>query len=504
VKSRYASYRAVLLALSILPGGAGWLARAESGALETARRLNEAFIEVADRVSPTVVVIEVAHRPGYTESESEDPFLEELPPEKRRSLEEHSKKKQPGQRPRHTGPVYDSRGSGVVIREDGWILTNEHVVRGAEMVRVRLKDGTRYSADTRWFTDVQSDIAVVKIPASGLTVAKLADSSKTRVGEFAIAIGAPFDLEYSVTFGHVSAKGRSHVIQSWMGSNLMASMDQDFIQTDASVNPGNSGGPLVNIDGEVMAVNTLVEGSNRGIGFAIPINLAKEVADRLIADGKFARAWLGIQIAPLSEDLAFRDWLEQGKEGVVVRKIIPNGPASRSGLSPADVITAVENVPVSTAQQLRNEIRLRKIGSPVHLDVLRPGRNGQHQPLQLTLKTEEWPEETRMAPRPMPTPELPPSTGLGLTVQTLTPALAEKYGVDRQHVGVVVTTVEPDSPAAQQRIRPGDVVTQLDRRPVTTAKEFQDALKRRTSRGLLLDLISDGAPEFRILKDSGD
>jgi serine protease Do len=479
------------------------MVQAESPAMETARRLNEAFIEVADRVSPAVVVIEVAHRPDYQESEpGEDPFLDTLPPDMRRRLEEHSQK-QRQQRSTRKAPIYDSRGSGLVMRDDGWILTNEHVVRGAEKVRIKLKDGKMFSAEGKWFTDPQSDIAVIKIDVHGLTVAKLGDSSKTRVGEFAIAIGAPFDLDYSVTFGHVSAKGRSHVIPSWMGSTLMASMDQDFIQTDASINPGNSGGPLINIDGEVIGVNTLVEGSNRGIGFAIPSNLARQIAEHLIAEGKFARAWLGIQISALAEDIEFRDWIQDIPNGVVVRRIIPNGPASRSGLKPADVIITVEGVPVATAQQLRDEIRARKIGSLVKLDVARPSERGKHETLQLSLRTEEWPEDRAPVAQAPRKTEGPAPIGLGLTVQTLTRALAEKYGVE-QIPGVVVTAVETDSPAALQRFRPGDVITQLNRRPVTTSKEFQEGLKARTSKGVLLDLISEGAPEFRILKDSGD
>jgi serine protease Do len=322
------------------------------------------------------------------------------------------------------------------------------------------------------------------------------------VGEFAIAIGAPFDLDYSVTFGHVSAKGRSHVIQPWMGGALMASMDQDFLQTDASVNPGNSGGPLVNIDGEVIGVNTLVEGTNRGIGFAIPINLARQVADRLITDGRFTRPWFGIQITALNEDVTLREWLQDVREGVVVRRIIPNGPASRSGLKAADVIVGVEGVTVETPQQLRNEIRKHDIGRSLRLDIVRPTDQARPEKTAVTLKTEEWPEER---PRPEPTPRKagPAWTEFGLTVQPMSQALATKYGIE-QASGLVVTAVEADSPAAQERIRPGDVITQVNRKPATSVKQFQDGLKARPPQGVLLDLISDGAPEFRILKDSGD
>ncbi len=495
-------YSPSALGLSVALGCLAWPVEAESPALETARQLNQAFIEVVDSVSPAVVVIEVAHRPEERRAgPGADPLLDLLPPEKRRRLEDSQPP--PEQRPGRGAPVYDSRGSGLVIREDGWILTNEHVVRGAEQVRVRLKNGDRLSAEGRWYTDPQSDIAVVKIDRQGLTPARLGDSDRTRVGEFAIAIGAPFDLDYSVTFGHVSAKGRSHVLPPWMGSQLTSSMDQDFIQTDASVNPGNSGGPLVNINGEVMGINTLVEGSSRGIGFAIPINLAMQVAGHLIAEGRFPRAWLGLQISALSEDDALRDWMQQTQDGVVVRKIIPNGPASRSGLRPADVITAVEGVGVATAQQLRNQIRARKIGSAVKLDVVRPGPAGRHQALQFTLRTEEWPGEDGPVARPSSQPVKRTPTGMGVTVQTLNQPLADQYGIEFVP-GVVITAVQAESPAAQERLKPGDVITQVDRKPVLTAEEFQEALRERTPRGLLLDLVRDGLPEFRILKDGGD
>ncbi len=471
--------------------------------MQTARQLNDAFVEVAERVSPAVVVIEVAHRPDYrSPDERDNPALEAVPPEMRRRFEEQSEKRRQ-EALAHKMPVYDSRGSGIVIRDDGWILTNGHVLDGAEKVRIRLKDDSVYLATGQWFTDAQSDLAVVKIDAHGLTTARLADSSKTRVGEFAIAIGAPFDLDYSVTFGHVSAKSRSHVIPNWMGTSLAAAMDQDFIQTDASINPGNSGGPLVNIDGEVIGVNTLIHGLNRGVGFAIPSNLARQVADHLIAEGKFTRAWLGIQINSLSEDTEFRSLLRGLQEGVVVRKIMPNGPASKSGLQPADVITAVEHSPVTTAQELRNALRSRPIGNSFTLDVVRPVDNGKSKPLQLTLRTESWPEDNPPDTPPPVVEKTKVPAGLGLTVQKLTPALAKKYGIEMAP-GLVVTAVQPYSPAALQRIRPGDLITQINRRPVASPKDFTDVVTTCAGKAVLVDLISDGAPEFRILKDGGD
>src|SRR6185503_5606750 len=261
-----------------------------SAALDLARQLNQAFIEVADHVSPAVVVVKVAQKPSQLDLEGEDnPLWDMLPPEFRRQLERQREKQRnkndksdesPGSK---EPPVFNGQGSGVVIRPEGYILTNRHVVDGAEKIKVKFNNGDEFDAEVRG-VDPQSDLAVLKIDPKGrkLTAARLGDSEKTRVGEFAIAIGAPFELDYSVTFGHVSAKGRSRIIND-------PTMDQDFIQTDANINPGNSGGPLVNIEGEVIGINTLIKGLRTGIGFAIPVNLVKEVSDKLIAHGKFTR-----------------------------------------------------------------------------------------------------------------------------------------------------------------------------------------------------------------------
>ena len=504
-KTRYCQ---VALAATLMLGSSTLARPADSSALEMARRLNEAFIEVAEKVSPAVVVIEVALRPDFKDPENgEDPLLEMLPPDLRRHFEDRLDKRRQERTPNRR-PVYEGRGSGIVVRADGWILTNAHVVDGAERIRVRFKDGKTYEAlEGKWFTDSQSDIAVLRVDAQGLTPARLADSGNTRVGEFAVAIGAPFELDYSVTFGHVSAKGRTHVIPSWPGNTQGAAMDQDFIQTDASINPGNSGGPLVNIDGEVIGVNTLIRGLNRGIGFAIPSNLARQVSDQLIAEGKFARAWLGVKIAALSEEVELKEFMpelvKELADGVVVKELIPNGPASKSGLKPADIILSVDGTPVASAQQLRNAVRARKIGEAVILLVVRPDSEGKRKDLKISLKTEEWPDEAVTAARATGRSPVAAPTGLGLTVQTLTKDLAEKFGVELTE-GVIVTAVEPDSPAARERIANGDIITEVNRKPVTNPKDFREAVKGANGKGALVHLISDGAPEYRILKGSGD
>ena len=471
--------------------------RGGASALDLARQLNQAFIELADKVSPAVVVVRVLHKPSYVDpDEEENPFFEMLPPELRRQWDEQReklRKEQEKQRRFHREPVYSGEGSGVVIRKEGFILTNRHVVDGAEKIKIVFKDGSEFDGEVRG-VDAQSDVAVIQIVPKGkaLTVAKLADSDKTRVGEFAIAIGAPFNLDYSVTFGHVSAKGRSSIIQDKI-------MDQDFIQTDASINPGNSGGPLVNIDGEVIGINTLIRGLRTGIGFAIPSNLAREISDRLITDGKYVRAYLGVQISPLKGDNEYRDLITGVSDGVVITAIPSDGPAAKSDLKPGDVITAVEGVTVSTAQQLKNEIRGKKIGSPVTLDVHRFGKN-----IKVKVKPEAWPEEVaQVANRRKPAAD--DKTGnLGLTVETVTKELAEQYGLEKVE-GLLVTEVQRGTAAERKGIKPGDVITEVNGKAVSTPKQFQHAMKAADAKkGVVIIFTTRGTSKVEVLRDSGE
>ena len=449
--------------------------------LELARQLNQAFVEVAEKVSPAVVVITVTQKASTAAPlEESDELPEESSPREfwrwfHRRIPEES----------------IGQGSGVIIRENGYILTNRHVVEDTDTIEVRLRDGRKFKAVVRG-VDPQSDVAVIKIDARGLPVAKFADSTKTRVGEFAIAIGAPFQLDYSVTFGHVSAKGRSRIIPD-------EKADQDFIQTDANINPGNSGGPLVNIDGEVIGINTLIRGLHTGIGFAIPVNLAREISDKLISDGKFVRAYLGVKIESLNEYTELRGMIPGVKEGVVVKEIPPGGPAAKSDLKAGDIITAVDSKPVSTAQQLKSEIRGKKLGQQVALDVFRNGKT-----LKVKVKPEAWPDEvTQVANKPGAAPEAE-SKDLGLTVRSLTKDLAEQFGVDKID-GLIVTEVESGSAAERKGLRPGDIITEVNQRSVTSPKQFRDALKNAAPRtGVIINFTSKGTSKFEILKESGD
>ncbi len=494
----------VLLGSSI--AGAAISAEKVSPALEMARQLNQAFIEVADQVSPAVVVVRVAHKPNRVEFDSdENPLWDLLPPEFRRQLEqqrERQRKDNPGdeekkdESPGRREPLpFNGQGSGIVIREDGYILTNRHVVDEAEKIKVRFKDEAEYDAEVRG-VDPQSDLAVLKIDTKGrkLPAAKLGDSDRVRVGEFAIAIGAPFDLDYSVTFGHVSAKGRSRIVND-------PSMDQDFIPTDANINPGNSGGPLVNIYGEVIGINTLIRGLRTGIGFAIPSNLAREISDVLIREGKFTRAWLGIRINSLQDEPEIRAMVSIPK-GVVVKEIVPDGPAAGSDLKPSDIILSVDGKPVSTPQQLKNEIRSKKIGAAVTLEVHRLDADLKGASVKVKVKPDAWrEEELQLASNRKPT-KTDTVKSFGLTVQTVTKDLADQFGVDKAE-GVIVTEVERGSEAERKGIRPGDIITMVNHQPVSTSAQFRDAMKKVDSKkGAIINFTSRNTSKFEVLKES--
>jgi serine protease Do len=477
---------------AVVFAGAGLSVARDTSPIDLARQLNEAFIQVADQASASVVVIMVSGTSTENDSDEMGSFLDALPPEIRRYWEEHSKSR------RNRPKKFTGEGSGILVTADGYILTNNHVVENADKIKVRLKDGREFDGVVKG-TDPESDVAVVKIVASGLTPAKLGDSDATRVGEFVVAIGAPFMLSYSVTFGHVSAKGRS--FEQEMSRGVYA--DQDFIQTDASINPGNSGGPLVNLYGQVIAVNTMIEGMNTGIGFAVPINLAKRVMAHLIDEGKYTRSWLGIEILDLREDRDYQTLdgklAPDVKEGVVVKKIRSGSPAAKSDLEPGDVITSVDDKPVRTSRELKDEIAAKP---PGHLTVLNVVRASQH--LAIKVAVAALPNEEEMAAEPHQANHQPAeAVSLGITVEKMTKNLAAEYGA-KEVPGVIVTEVQQDSPAAENDIKAGDVITEINRKRVTNPREFRDAIKSASAKaGIMIDLISisDGASRFVVLKN---
>lgn len=468
---------------------AGAVAASDESPLALARKLNQAFVQVVEKVSPSVVVIKVsqkANAPARLDLRG-NPFFDFMPEDMRERLREQYEERR-GRR----APQREGQGSGVIIRKDGYIVTNRHVVEDAEKIRVVLQTGREYDAKVQGL-DPESDLAVLKIDVDGLPAAKFGDSEKAKVGEFAIAIGAPFELDYSVTIGHISAKGRA------IRASIEMS-DADFIQTDASINPGNSGGPLVNIDGEVIGINTMIRGIGTGIGFSIPSSLAKEITDSLVQHGKMTRAWLGISVSTLREDPEMRDVFPDLQDGVVVKDILAEGPAAKSKLRPADVITEVAGRRVVTSQQLINEVRSKKIGAPLKLTVYRKGKE-----MDVTVKPDVRPEAKELFAMSQGGGSRRPSgpgreKELGLVVEQLSERQARQYGVDGKG-GVLVAEVEDGSVAAERGISPGDVITEINRKEVTTVGDLREALRDADLEdGVVVHFVSDGTSKFRVLK----
>ncbi len=454
-------------------------AAAEPGK-DVVHALNNAFAKVFEDVAPCVVIIEVTKKNDGSEGLNfDDLFFQGQP-------DDNSQRRTP----RNLQPI-QSEGSGFIVRPDGYIFTNFHVVEGADRVQVKLKDGREFPAKVVG-TDEKTDIAVIKIDAANLPVVQMGDSDAVRVGQFAFAIGAPFKLDYTFTYGVVSGKGRSKLLSNG-GYNI-----SDYLQTDASINPGNSGGPLCDIDGKVIGMNTLINGLNRGLGFAIPSNLANDIGQQLIAGKKIARPWLGIRIESLGDDASIRDLFKGIEKGVIVRTIEADAPAHKSDLRPFDVITKVDGAPVMTDTQLQHEILKKKIGQPVKLTVWRKG-----QTLEIPVTTGELPSEISRASNENVQPNQPRPEDLGkfgLQVQEITKEMAARLGLGEQK-GVIVTDVADNSIAASQGIEREDVITEVDGKPVMDAKSFRDALnKADPKRGVLLYLDRKGSKTFAVLK----
>jgi serine protease Do len=463
--------------------------------VENLRQTGKAFASVARKVSPSVVFIQVEGKgPGSATTRFFSPFGDEWPFGddffKRffgEQFPDIPKKSQP-QKPQET-PRTVSQGSGFVFAaHDGvlsdktYILTNNHVVKDAERITVKFKDGREYDAEITG-RDPRSDVAVIEIEADGLPVLALGDSSELEVGEWVVAIGNPFGLTHTLTVGVVSATGRTSI-----GINDY----EDFIQTDAAINPGNSGGPLVNLNSEVVGINTAIfsrSGGYMGVGFAIPINLAKAIANQLIDEGEVTRGYLGIVIQALTADLAESFGIDQRK-GILVAQVSEDSPAQKAGLRQGDVIVAYRGKPVTDIGNFRNRVALTPPGSREQLTILRDGERKN-----LTVTIGKLTEDEVLAQGPAQSTD-----EIGLTVQTLTPQLAEQFDA-KPGEGVVVTEVRPGSVAAVAGIEPGTVILQVNRKPVNSAAEFKRAIEQSSaSKRVLLLLRKDNMQRYLVMR----
>lgn len=388
------------------------------------------------------------------------------------------------QTPEH-GFVQKGLGSGVIVSDDGYILTNAHVVDSADKVTVRLSDDRTFQAKVVG-TDTKTDLAVVKINASDLCPAKLGDSDAIRVGEWVVAAGIPFGLSHTITAGIVSAKGRSHVgIADY----------EDFIQTDAAINPGNSGGPLVNLKGQVVGINTAIftrSGGYMGIGFAIPINMAKSVMDSLIKTGHVVRGFLGVSIQNLTPGLA-KSFDYSGTEGALVGDVNSGSPADKAGLKQGDIITTYAGKKVKNPDDLRSAVAATKPGTETKLAFFRDGKE-----MSTEIKVGEL--ETKMASVGAKESKSP---DLGMTVKTLTPELADQLGYKEHQHGVVVTEVEPDGMAATAGIQVKDLIVSIQGKTIENAAQFEEeAGKYDLKKGIRLVVQSGSTERFVFLRES--
>jgi serine protease Do len=368
-----------------------------------------------------------------------------------------------------------SLGSGFIISPDGYILTNEHVVDGADEIKVRLDDGRSFTAVVKG-QDQKLDIALLKIDAGGdLPVARLGDSDALQVGEWVMAIGNPFGLSETVTVGIVSAKGRV----------IGAGPYDNFIQTDASINPGNSGGPLFDSQGRVVGINSAIVSGGQGIGFAIPINAVKAILPQLKKTGHVVRGWLGVTIQPMTPQLAESFGLKEAK-GALVSEVVKDSPAEQAGIRRGDIIVSLQDKEVENVSDLPRLVAAIPVGEKINIGLLRDGKK-----IDVTAtvgKLAETEEKAGTAPGG--------SAGtLGLTVTDVTPDAAQTYGLTGDK-GALVTAVDPSGPAADSDIRPGDLIIEVNSKRVDTVKEFAESVKKAKKGQVLRLLIQRGESVF--------
>ena len=382
-------------------------------------------------------------------------------------------------------------GTGIIISEQGHLLTNNHVVAGADSIEVELSDSRTFEA-TIVGTDPKSDVAVLKIEAKGLRPAVLGNSDLVETGDWVLAIGSPFGLEQTVTAGIVSAKGRSVVgITDY----------EDFLQTDAAINPGNSGGPLVNLEGKVIGLNTAIAsrgGGFNGVGFAIPINMAKYVSQSIMEHGKVVRGRIGAAIQTLDEGLA-DSFHFPGETGVLVGDIVPGSPAEKAGLKIGDIVMEYNGKAMATGNQLRTAVAQTKPDTRSTLKIFRKGKTLE---LPITIGTlNEEEEELRPAKENNPS-EDSKKTDLGMSVRPLNDALRKELNLPVTQKGVVITDVEAGGFAQQHGLREGDVISAIGESSITNLKDFEDAMKQSdVKQGIRFQILRNGFRLFLFVRE---
>ncbi len=455
-------------------------AAAKPESLAVVQALSDVFEQVSNDTSPAVVNIRVEKNvkngPAVLEESDGTPmdpnelfrrFFGGPPVGGHRGM--------PQQDDSDSTPVPVGEGSGFILSEDGYIVTNHHVAGDADNLKVTLEDGRSFDAKLVG-TDPQTEIALIKVDAKDLPTLKFSDSDKVRVGEWVLAIGSPFGLKHSVTSGIVSARGRGNV-------NIVDYAD--FIQTDAAINPGNSGGPLLNMQGEVIGMNTAIvsrTGGSNGVGFAIPANMVKYITDQLREKGSITRGFLGVNIQEVTPEIAKWFNLPEGR-GVLIAEVTKDSPAEKAGLQRDDVIIELDGQPVGEIGAFRSHISTTTPGKSLNLAIIRGGQR-----IEKTVEVGTLPGDktakaggTKQEPR----------TKLGITVQGLNDDLAKRMGYEGES-GVVVSQVTPGSQAARAGVKPGMLIKEVNRQAVNNPREFEDAIQKGPKDQAALLLIQDG------------
>ena len=435
------------------------------------------------RVSPGVVKVFTTtriHNTAYSGPPGMDDFLrrffgEDAPPMGR----------MPNRAQR--APRQEGIGSGVIVTKEGYILTNNHVVDGAEEVKVAMQDGREFTAKVVG-RDPKTDIAVIKIDAKDLPAVPLGDSDRLEIGDVVLAVGNPFGIGQTVTSGIVSATGRAN-----MGLDY-----EDFIQTDAAINPGNSGGALVDVDGRLVGINTAIlsrSGGNQGIGFAIPVNLARDVMESLVKDGHVTRGYLGVMIQDVTPALA-KEFDLKDDQGALVSEVTPKSPAEKAGLKSGDVIVEFNGKKVTDSRHLKLEVARAKPGESVPVKLIRDGATKR---LELTVK--ELPGTEHLA-KADSRPSKDEGTLNGVSVADPDRATRQQFDLPDTIKGVVVTDVNPDSAAAEAGLRPGDVIQEINRHAVKSADEAVQLTEKTDSKKTLLRVWRNGGSLFVVVDET--
>jgi len=451
-----------------------------------AKSLSNAFRGASEKVLPAVVTIQ-SFAKGTPHAMQQGQLPEEL---RNHPFFKEFFENQTAPTPRSSGELQRiGMGSGVIVDPSGIILTNNHVVKDADTLKIKLHDGRQFEA-TEWKTDPKTDIAVVKISTtSDLPVANIGNSDQLDVGDWVIAVGAPFGLDETVTAGIISAKSRG----------LGIADREEFLQTDAAINPGNSGGPLVNLDGEVVGINTAISstsGGYQGIGFAVPVNLARWVGDELMKNGTVQRAFLGVGIQSIDSTLSNQLGLDT-VEGALVTDVRPGTPAAKSGLQSGDVILEFDGVPIRKPGDLQGQVERASLQDSHKLVVARGGKQ-----LTFDVRVEVMPDSLTVAKPPvMKKPSESDYDGLGLQLSELNADVAEQLGIENS-AGLVITGVRPNSPAANAGLLDGMVIRKVGNRTVNSLVDFTDAMKDVNLKdGILLLVRAGQTSQFVVVKD---